>query len=204
MAYSTLLSVSANSCKVDDGMITVTYMNSDTNIKYLQSVLYPDDFKQLLGKWGSKRFVPPTQMSNLPELKAEYISQLSDECHRAIVAGFDVEDTEGNIDHYSLKTEDQLMIQALMLKVKSGQTDNLPYHPDGKSCRFYTPEEITTLNAKMEAIIMYNTTYFNSLRDYINSLVEPNFMYSIKYGHPVPEEYQTEVLKSLIAAQSNN
>lgn len=196
--------VSSRSCKViDEEGQHVIYMNSDDNIAYLKNALDEGDYAQVIAKWGTERFVPITSVSNLPELRAELVSKMSEECHNAITKGFDI-DQGLSKEHYELRTEDQLMIQALMLKVKSGQTDNLPYHSQGNSCRFYTPEEITTLNAKMEAVITYHTTYFNSLRDYINSIKEPNVLSTIKYGCDIPEEYQSEVFKSLIAAQSNN
>lgn len=190
--------VSTRSCKVVDskGQI-ITYMNSDDNIAYLKDVLDEGDYAQVISGWGSERFVPATAVSNLPELRAEVISKMSEECHNAITRGFDVK-KDTSTEHYELQTEDQLMIQALMLKVKSGQTDNLPYHSQGNSCRFYTPEEIIALNSNMEHVITYHTTYFNSLRDYINSIKEPNVLSVIEYGCDIPEEYQSDVLKSLL------
>ena len=50
----------------------------------------------------------------------------------------------------------------------------------------------------MEQLITYNTTYFNSLRDYINSVTTEKELSKIKYGIEIPEEYQSEVLKSLL------
>lgn len=81
--------VSNRSCKVvDQEGQNVVYMNSDDNIAYLKNVLDEGDYAQVLAKWGSERFVPSTDISNLPELRAELISKMSEECHNTITKGF--------------------------------------------------------------------------------------------------------------------
>ena len=49
----------------------------------------------------------------------------------------------------------------------------------------------------MENCIEFQTTYFNSLRDYIESMTDINDICAIEYGADIPEAYQSEVLKML-------
>jgi len=75
--------------------------------------------------------------------------------------------------------------------------ESIPYHADGEICRFYTAEEITTILAQATAFKIYHTTYYNALKNYINSLDSIEDIAAITYGVELPEEYQSEVLKSL-------
>ena len=175
------------------------YMNSDQSREELQQELPEDKYNELLEVWGDtptvEDYVEPT--ISLEEQKTGLIASMSNQCNNVITKGFDTTLSDGNIYHFSLTIKDQLMIQALMLKVKSGETV-LPYHADGESCRYFTADEISLLYSNMEQLITYNTTYFNSLRDYINSVTTEKELSKIKYGIEIPEEYQSEVLKSLL------
>lgn len=59
-----------------------------------------------------------------------------------------------------------------------------------------------TINTKMENCIEFQVTYFNSLRDYIQSMTDLNSVCNVEYGMVIPEEYQSEVLKALYAQTS--
>ena len=45
---------------------------------------------------------------------------------------------------------------------------------------------------------MYHTTYFNSLKHYIESLDTIDAVANIQYGVEIPETYQSDVLKYLL------
>ena len=66
-----------------------------------------------------------------------------------------------------------------------------------ESCKFYTKDEVVALNTAMENCIEFQTTYFNSLRDYIESMTDINDICAVEYGADIPEAYQSEVLKML-------
>ena len=73
----------------------------------------------------------------------------------------------------------------------------IPYHADGEEVIFYTAEEIQDIIDSANAYKIYNTTYFNALKSYINSLNTIEEIAAIDYGIDIPEEYQTDVLKAL-------
>lgn len=175
------------------------YMNTLKNRELLKEELHEDKYNELLKVWGDtptvEDYVEPA--ISVDELKETLIANMSNQCNKVITNGFDAVLSDGNTYHFALTLEDQLMIQALMLKAKSGETI-LPYHADGETCRYFSADEISLLYSNMESIITYNTTYFNSLRDYINSMTTEEELQAISYGVEIPEEYQSEVLKSLL------
>lgn len=127
--------------------------------------------------------------------KQERIKTMSQQCKRAIINGFDITLSDNNNHHFSLEITDQLKIDKLYTKAKNGEII-LPYHADNEEFKFYSYEDIVTIHSKMEYIIDYNTVYFNSLKSYIQSLNSVEEINSIYYGIEIPEEYQSEVLKT--------
>lgn len=126
------------------------------------------------------------------------IEEMSNACNQVIVSGIDVELSDGETHHFSLEIPDQLKISKLNDRAKSGNNE-LPYHADGETCRFYKPEDIVAINTAMENVIEFHVTYFNSLRDYIDSMTDIEVIQSVQYGLEIPVDYQSEVLKALYA-----
>jgi len=78
------------------------------------------------------------------------------------------------------------------------QTESLiPYHADGETCEFYTPDEINEIISTATAFKNYHLAYYNSLKTYVNALETVEEISAITYGTPIPEEYKTDVLKVL-------
>ena len=51
------------------------------------------------------------------------------------------------------------------------------------------------------ACVTWHVTYFRDLRIYIRSLQDKESVEAVTYGQDIPEEYQSDVLKALIAEQ---
>lgn len=47
--------------------------------------------------------------------------------------------------------------------------------------------------------VSYHESYFNSLKAYINSLDKIETVGGIEYGVDIPDDYQTEVLRTLLS-----
>lgn len=88
-------------------------------------------------------------------------AELSDACNADIVAGMDVETTQGT-EHFSLQETDQINLTAAYNAVMSGATQ-YPYHADGKLCRMFTEDEIKSISAASIQHKMYHTTLCNHL-----------------------------------------
>lgn len=144
---------------------------------YNEEQLIPDD--------GSVDFVRQSKLS-----------EMSYQCRKTIENGVDVS-IKGEVHHFSLTTQDQLNLMSLGVMAQTQEM--IPYHADGETCTFYTAEEINQIVTAATAHKIYHTTYYNSLKNYINSLNTIEEIAAITYGVELPEEYQSDVLKSLQA-----
>ena len=139
--------------------------------------------------------VPDTPNTTTIEfVRLSKINEINYQCQQTIIAGFDLEIC-GGTHHFSLTTQDQLNLMNLGVMA---QTENMiPYHADGEEVSFYTAEEINELIAAANNFKIYQTTYCNALKTYINTLETIEEISAITYGDEIPEEYKSSVLKTL-------
>ena len=128
----------------------------------------------------------------LEYIRDSKISEMSLQCRKTIEAGVDVE-LRMETKHFSMDTQDQLNLMSLGVMAQTQEL--IPYHADGETCIFYTADEINQIVAAATAHKVYHTTYYNALKNYINSLSTIEEIAAITYGTPIPDEYQSEVLK---------
>lgn len=139
--------------------------------------------------------INPSDLITLEYVKESKINEMSRTCNQVIEAGFDIE-LGGKVEHFSLTTQDQLNLISLSSMAANGM-EAIPYHADGEICRFYSNAEMQAIVARATAFKIYHTTYFNALKNYINSLDTIEAIAAITYGVELPEAYQSDVLKSL-------
>lgn len=122
-------------------------------------------------------------------IRQSKLNEMSYACRQAIESGIDLQ-IQGENRHFSLTTQDQLNLMTL-----SAMNEGVPYHADGQECTFYSAEELQQLMAAANKHKTYHTTYYNSLKNYINSLQTIEEIAAITYGIEIPDEYKSEVLK---------
>lgn len=122
-------------------------------------------------------------------IRQSKLNEMSYACRQAIESGIDLQ-IQGENRHFSLTTQDQLNLMTL-----SATGEGAPYHADGQECTFYSAEELQQLMAAANKHKTYHTTYYNSLKNYINSLQTIEEIAAITYGIEIPDEYKSEVLK---------
>lgn len=130
-------------------------------------------------------------------IKNSKLSELSLFCRKNIQSGFDIILSDGEVYHFSLEITDQLNISNLYNRALTQETF-LPYHADGKIYQIFSSTDVFAIYRKMEETINYHSIYYNSLKNYVNSLQNIEEIRNIKYGIEIPLEYQSEVLKNLI------
>lgn len=138
----------------------------------------------------------------LEELKELKKSEIAMECENIIHSGIDV-NVSGQWEHFSLTTNDQLNLFGKQAQILAGEIQ-FEYHQDGYPCRYYSLEEMQEIiRASMEHV-SYHTTYCNSLNMWIAGVETKEELDSIFYGADIPEEYQSEVLKTYLINIQNN
>lgn len=133
----------------------------------------------------------------LSEAKIRYVEKMSAVCQKVIYNGIDVEMSDGSVRHFTLEIEDQLNLITLSSMIAAGET-MIPYHASDELCVFYSAEDISRIISTATAFKTYQTSYFNSLKNWIMSVESINAMGQISYGDIIPEEYRSDVLNELM------
>lgn len=143
-------------------------------------------------------YVDPNDVVTVDYVKSVKVAEMSNACNKVIINGFDVVLRDGNSYHFSLTTQDQLNLITLSSMVANGE-EQIPYHADGELCRFYSADDINIIITTATQFKTYQISYFNALKAYIESLDDMNEISAITYGVDIPAEYQSDVLKVLLA-----
>lgn len=134
------------------------------------------------------------------EIKQNRIYEMSKECEDTIYDGIDVELTTGK-KHFSLQINDQTNINGIFSAVTIGVT-KYPYHADGEPCTMFSAEDIVSLYVAYKKYVTLQTTYNNALRRWIEREPDISVVQSIKYGAPLPDDLQKEIVSILKAADA--
>ena len=126
----------------------------------------------------------------------EKINSLRKKCNKEIIKGVDVKLSDNKIHHFSLDEHDQTNLLGLSFYLAEG-ANYLPYHADEESCILYSAEDLRQIIDESRKHIIYHTTYYNSLKNYVNSLQSIEEILAVEYGIEIPVEYQSEALKEL-------
>lgn len=132
----------------------------------------------------------------LEELKTAKKAEISAACESTIYKGVDV-DLNGEWEHFSLSTNDQLNLFGKQAQIAAGETQ-FEYHQDGHPCKYYSLENMLKIIQAAMTHVSYHTTYCNALNMWIAGANTKDEVNDIFYGADVPEEYQSEVLQNYI------
>ena len=134
-------------------------------------------------------------MQFVKDKKIEYMSYL---CHQTIENGILITLSDGLEHRFSLTENDQANLMERQAQLMAGATQ-VSYHADGELCTYYSAEDMMAI---IQASIFhkdYQTTYFNSLKHCINGMTDKNEVSAVEYGIEIPEQYQSQPLKDLLA-----
>lgn len=142
---------------------------------------------------------PDPNAKTLEELRADKEAQLSAACNSAIVAGLDVETSQGT-EHFSLQETDQINLTAAYNAILSGAA-SYPYHADGQLCRMFTAEEITALSNASISHKLYHTTLCNHLLTWARRAETAEELRGIAYSADgLPEDLAANMARVLAAS----
>lgn len=133
--------------------------------------------------------------STIEFVRNKKIEEMSVACKSAITAGVEVTLSDGTY-HFDLSTEDQLNINRLRYSLNAGE-EYIAYHSKGELFRYYSRADIQKIIEATDNHILYHTSYFNSLKLYINSLTKIVNVENVYYGQDFPSKYKSTVFTSL-------
>ncbi len=148
---------------------------------------------------------PPT----LEEVQETKVAEMNAAMENAIAYGAEVQLSDGTTERFTLTDRDQISLIGLQVSAAT-LTDTqdvdpltFPWHPADESvhCKFYSQEDMHKISSAGFQYVLYHVTYFRDLRIYIRSLDDIKSVQAVTYGIALPEAYQSEPLKAMLAAQ---
>ena len=138
----------------------------------------------------------------LDEVKESKVKEMNAVQQQTIQQGIDVKLTDGTVEHFSLTDHDQTSLMGLQSQVAAG-VEQIPWHTSDESehCKFYSNADMALITTAAMEYVTWHVTYFRDLRIYIRALDNIDDVKAITYGVAIPQEYQSEPLKAMMAAQ---
>ena len=145
----------------------------------------------------------PVPEPTLDEVKEAKVAEMNKAQQDAIQNGVDVTLSDGSTEHFSLTERDQTSLVGLQAQVAIG-AENIPWHTsdEDEHCKFYSNADMAKITSSALSYVTWHVTYFRDLRIYIRSLESKEEVEQVTYGMNIPEAYQSEPLKAMLAQKS--
>lgn len=172
------------------------YIQYSGNIRILSTD--PVEIEPDVEAWEAWKATQPDPMD---AARAEKVQEMSAACNAAIVAGMDVETTQGT-EHFSMEETDQINLTAAYNAVIAG-APSYPYHADGKLCRMFSSDEITAISEASISHKLYHTTLCNHLLTWARRAETAEELAEITYtADNLPEDLAANMTAVLASASS--
>ena len=116
------------------------------------------------------------------------IEELSTASSEAILAGTDVQLSDGSKKHFAFSDRDQANLSSIFGAISMGAAA-YPYHADGESCQMYSAKDISVIYATLSRLLLEQNTYFNQIREYVRTLKTVPEINAVQYGDPLTGVY---------------
>lgn len=156
-------------------------------------------------------YIPPEPMPDpepyvptLEEMQEMKIAEMSTVSDQFIQSGIDVTLSDETVEHFTLTEKEQVRLSALRQKVSEGEKE-IPWHTsdEDEHCKLYSNSDMNLITTAALNYVTWHETYFRDLRIYIRSLDNKEAVEAVTYGIEIPEEYRSEPLKAMMAAQAS-
>lgn len=135
-------------------------------------------------------------------LRSEKLIEISDACRAAILAGVDVEFSDGTTGHFSLEETDQINLTTAYAAVQAGAVE-YPYHADGQLCKMYPAADITAISQAAASHKLYHLTYCNHLMAWAKRVETADELAAITYGAELPDDLAANMQEVLADAAAS-
>ena len=133
----------------------------------------------------------------LTNLRQSAIQQLSEQCNNKITSGFSVLLSDNEVYNFKLTIEDQLNLMAIEGQLNTG-AETFIYHATNQPCKLFSKEDMQKIINTFRRHVIYHTTYFNTAKCYINSLVDPEKISKFIYGDDLSEVAENANIKQIL------
>ena len=147
---------------------------------------------------------PEPPEPTLEEVQEAKIAEMNTTQQQVIQQGISITLSDGSVEHFTLTDHDQTSLMGLQSQVLAGE-EYIPWHNSDESehCKFYSNADMGLITSAAMSYVTWHVTYFRDLRIYIRSLQSKEEIETVIYGMDIPEEYQSEPQKAMIAARQS-
>lgn len=133
----------------------------------------------------------------LDKARRSALQRLSSQCKANISAGFSLTLSDGKSYNFKLTTEDQLNLMSIEGQLNAG-AETVIYHATSQPCRIFSRDDMLKVIKAFRHHITYHTTYFNAVKQYINSLTDMEKIKKFSYGTDVSVIVKDRVVKKIL------
>lgn len=144
---------------------------------------------------------PEPYVPTLEEVREAKVQEMNALQQATIQSGINVTLTDGTVEHFTLSVDDKIMLMGLQSRVAAGE-EEIPWHNSNEEehCKFYSNADMARIITDAENIVAWHVTYCKDLCIYIRNLETKEEVVAVVYGMELPEAFQSEPLKVMIAA----
>lgn len=179
----------------DETLYSFTEAKNDLPVVTLVEI-NEEEFSRLNGLLNSGHVVSADE-SALATAKRDRLAVLSGICKNKITSGFTIELSDNKHYSFKLTTEDQLNLMQIERQLAEGEAAFV-YHATNQPCRVFLRDDMLKIIAAFRKHVLYHTTYYNAVKQYINSLADAEAVNLFNYGTDVAQIIDDPVLKQIL------
>jgi hypothetical protein len=125
------------------------------------------------------------------------LRQLSTICNNKIIAGFSIILSDGERYRFKLTTEDQLNLIILENQLNAG-AETVLYHASDMPCKYFMREDMLKVINAFKKHVLYHTTYFNAVKQYLKTLNKVDEIASFTYGTSITHTVTNYAIRKIL------
>ena len=141
---------------------------------------------------------PEPYVPTLEEVKETKKQEIGIAYQAVKAAGVDIELSTGK-EHFPLSDEEIVFLYGKQVELASGKKELVSYQDADNRCKFYSVEDMQKIIEEAFQFVSYQTTYRNTLWEWVDECETKEEVEGIDYGSEIPEQYQNDVLKAYLA-----
>lgn len=143
---------------------------------------------------------PEPYVPTLEEVKETKKQEIRSAYQSVKEAGIDVDLSTGT-EHFPLSGEEITFLMGKQFELASGNVETVSYQDAANRCKFYPAEDMQKIIQEALEFVSYQTTYRNTLWEWVDECETKEQVEAISYGCEIPEQYQNEVIRKYLSGK---
>ncbi len=141
---------------------------------------------------------PEPYVPTLEEVKEAKKQEIGIAYQAVKAAGVEIELSTGK-EQFPLSDEDVVFLYGKQVELAAGKTELVSYQDAANRCKFYSAEDMQKIIEEAFRFVSYQTTYRNTLWEWVEECETKEEVEVIVYGSNIPEQHQNDVFKAYLA-----